>query len=119
VRIATPRGEVIHASTLNLSPAGLQIGGDRETAAAISTAAPGALPGVPVEVGVSLEFPAAGAAVNEDGSADGGTVDGRCRVVFLRRISERDFRIGLQFVDLPEDAAAALRRGIERLLPPP
>lgn len=105
IRIRTAGGEIIHATTLNLSPAGLQLGCDGQTAGIICGGAAPAGPGPSVEVDVRLTLRA------EEATPD--DVEVRCRVAFARRIAERDFRVGLQYLDLSEESAQALQRYIE------
>jgi hypothetical protein len=84
-----PDGEIIHAITVNLSPAGIQIACDRVTVNSILPLSQRRLPRNTREVEVRLRFP------ESSGMPD--IIDTRCRAVFSRRVAENEYRIGLQF----------------------
>jgi len=84
-----PDGEVIHAITVNLSPAGVQIACDRVTVNSVLPLSQRRLPRKPRRVVVRLRFP------ESSGMPD--VIDVRCTAVFSRRIAENEYRIGLQF----------------------
>lgn len=108
VRVTTTQGEVIHTSMFNISPAGLQLGCDPETAVLITKGSESELPGVPTELDVQLSLPVTGRSPTE--------LTVRCRVAFTRRVSEREFRIGLQFLELDESEAKHLETYIDSLM---
>ena len=84
-----PDGEVIHAITVNLSPAGIQIACDRVTVNSILPLSQRRLPRNTREVAVRLRFP--------ESSGMPQSIDTRCKAVFSRRVAENEYRIGLQF----------------------
>jgi hypothetical protein len=84
-----PDGEVIHAITVNLSPAGIQIACDRVTVDSILPLSQRRVPRTSREVEVRLRFP------ESSGMPD--IIDTRCKAVFSRRVAENEYRIGLQF----------------------
>ena len=85
-----PDGEVIHAITVNLSPAGIQIACDRVTVNSVLPLSQRRLPERIREVEVRLRFP------ESSGMPD--IIDARCTAVFSRRVAENEYRIGLQFL---------------------
>ena len=85
-----PDGEVIHAITVNLSPAGIQIACDRLTVNSVLPLSQRRLPERIREVEVRLRFP------ESSGMPD--IIDARCTAVFSRRVAENEYRIGLQFL---------------------
>lgn len=89
VEVSMPDGEVIHAITVNLSPAGIQIACDRVTVDSILPLSQRRLPTSTREVDVRIRFP------ESSGMPD--VIDTRCRAVFSRRVAENEYRIGLQF----------------------
>ena len=89
VEVSLPDGEVIHAITVNLSPAGIQIACDRITVNSILPLSQPRLPKRTREVDVRLRFP------ESSGMPD--IIDARCTAIFSRRVAENEFRIGLQF----------------------
>lgn len=84
-----PDGEVIHAITVNLSPAGIQIACDRVTVNSILPLSQRRFPRRTQPVDVRLRFP------ESSGMPD--VIDTRCVAVFSRRVAENEYRIGLQF----------------------
>jgi hypothetical protein len=90
-----PDGEVIHAITVNLSPAGIQIACDRFTVNSILPLSQRRLPRNTRVVEVRLRFP------ESSGMPD--VIDARCRAVFSRRVAENEYRIGLQFQSFEGD----------------
>jgi hypothetical protein len=90
VEVSIPGGEVIHAITVNLSPAGIQIACDRVTVNSVLPVSQRRLPKRTREVAVRLRFP------EFSGMPD--TIDARCTAVFSRRVAENEYRIGLQFL---------------------
>ena len=106
VELATPVGDVIHALTVNLSPAGIQIACDRITVNSILPLGRqvGAEPRR--EFDVRLRFPVS------SGMPD--VIEARCAAAFSRRIAEHEYRVGLQFLNLEEDAYTKLERFLER-----
>jgi hypothetical protein len=89
VEVSMPDGEIIHAITVNLSPAGIQIACDRETVNSILPLSQRRLPRNTRQVAVRLRFP------ESSGMPD--IIDARCTAVFSRRVAENEYRIGLQF----------------------
>ena len=90
-----PDGEVIHAITVNLSPAGIQIACDRVTVNSILSLNQRRLPKRSREIEVRLRFP------ESSGMPD--VIDTRCTAIFSRRVAENEYRIGLQFKDFEGD----------------
>ena len=90
-----PDGEVIHAITVNLSPAGIQIACDRVTVNSVLPLSQRRVPKRTREVEVRLRFP------ESSGMPD--VIDARCAAIFSRRIAENEYRIGLQFLGLEGD----------------
>jgi hypothetical protein len=90
-----PDGEIIHAITVNLSPAGIQIACDRFTVNSILPLSQRRVPSKTIEVDVRLRFP------ESSGMPD--VIAARCRPVFSRRIAENEYRIGLQFMSFEGD----------------
>ncbi|MEE8286412.1 MAG: PilZ domain-containing protein [Gammaproteobacteria bacterium] len=89
VEVSMPDGEIIHAITVNLSPAGIQIACDRVTVNSILPLSQRRLPKRTRQVDVRLRFP------ESSGMPD--IIDARCTAVFSRRVAENEYRIGLQF----------------------
>ena len=89
MEVSTPDGEIIHAITVNLSPAGIQIACDRVTVNSILPLSQRRQPRSTRQVGVRLRFP------ESSGMPD--IIDARCTAVFSRRVAENEYRIGLQF----------------------
>ena len=89
VEVSLPDGEVIHAITVNLSPAGIQIACDRITVNSILPLSQPRVPKRTREVAVRLRFP--------ESSGMPHIIDARCAAIFSRRVAENEFRIGLQF----------------------
>jgi hypothetical protein len=89
VEVSMPDGEIIHAITVNLSPAGIQIACNRETVNSILPLSQRRLPRNTRQVAVRLRFP------ESSGMPD--IIDARCTAVFSRRVAENEYRIGLQF----------------------
>jgi hypothetical protein len=89
VEVSMPDGEVIHAITVNLSPAGIQIACDRVAVNSILPLSQRRLPTSTREVDVRLRFP------ESSGMPD--VIDARCTAIFSRRVAENEYRIGLQF----------------------
>lgn len=90
-----PDGEVIHAITVNLSPAGIQIACDRVTVNSVLPLSQSRLPKRTREVEVRLRFP------ESSGMPD--VIDARCAAIFSRRVAENEYRIGLQFLGFEGD----------------
>lgn len=90
-----PDGEVIHAITVNLSPAGIQIACDRVTVNSILPLNQRRLPSSSREVDVRLRFP------ESSGMPD--VIDTRCVAIFSRRVAENEYRIGLRFLSFQAD----------------
>ena len=90
-----PDGEIIHAITVNLSPAGIQIACDRVTVNSILPLSQRRVPASTREVDVRLRFP------ESSGMPD--VIDARCTAVFSRRVAENEYRIGLQFQSFEGD----------------
>ncbi len=89
VEVSMPDGEIIHAITVNLSPAGVQIACDRVTVNSILPVSQRRLPRKTRQVELRLRFP--------ESSGMPHIIDARCTAVFSRRIAENEYRIGLQF----------------------
>ena len=100
-----PGGEVIHAVTVNLSPAGIQIACDRVTVNRILPLSQRRLPRSTRQVDVRLRFP------ESSGMPD--VVEARCTAVFSRRVAENEFRIGLQFQGLEGEDYQKLERFLD------
>jgi len=84
-----PDGEVIHAVTVNLSPAGIQIACDRVTVNSILPLSQRRIPKSTRALDVRLRFPESSGMPN--------VIDARCQAIFSRRVAENEYRIGLQF----------------------
>jgi hypothetical protein len=95
VEVAMPDGEVIHAITVNLSPAGIQIACDRVTVNSVLPLSQRRVPKRTREVEVRLRFP------ESSGMPD--VIDARCAAIFSRRVAENEYRIGLQFLGFQGD----------------
>lgn len=89
VEVSLPDGEIIHAITVNLSPAGIQLACDRITVNSILPLSQPRRPRDNREVSVRLRFP--------ESSGMPHVIDARCLAIFSRRVAENEFRIGLQF----------------------
>jgi hypothetical protein len=89
VELSMPDGEIIHAITVNLSPAGIQIACDRVTVNSILPLSQRRLPRNTRQVEVRLRFPGSSGMPH--------IIDARCTAVFSRRVAENEYRIGLQF----------------------
>ncbi len=86
-----PDGEIIHAITVNLSPAGIQIACDRVTVNSILHLSQRRVPRKTPQVEVRLRVP--------ESSGMPEIIDARCTAVFSRRVAENEYRIGLKFQD--------------------
>ena len=100
-----PDGEIIHAITVNLSPAGIQIACDRVTVNSVLPLSQRRLPKRTREVEVRLRFP------ESSGMPD--TIDARCTAVFSRRVAENEYRIGLQFLGIDGEDYQKLEHYLE------
>lgn len=90
-----PDGDIIHAITVNLSPAGIQIACDRVTVNSILPLSQRRLPRRSPDVDVRLRFP------ESSGMPD--VIDARCTAIFSRRVAENEYRIGLRFLSFEGD----------------
>lgn len=95
MEVSTASGELIHAISVNLSPAGIQIACDRITVNSILPLDQRRLPSSTREVDVRLRFP------ESSGMPD--VIDTRCTAVFSRRVAENEYRIGLRFKSFDGD----------------
>jgi hypothetical protein len=95
VEVSMTDGDVIHAITVNLSPAGIQIACDRVTVNSILPLSQRRVPTKSREVDVRLRFP------ESSGMPD--VIDARCTAIFSRRVAENEYRIGLQFLSFEGD----------------
>ena len=106
-----PDGEIIHAITVNLSPAGVQIACDRITVNSILPLSQRRPPNKTREVDVRLRFP--------ESSGMPHIIDARCAAVFSRRVAENEYRIGLQFLSFEGDGYRKLEHflddGVQRV----
>jgi hypothetical protein len=100
-----PDGEVIHAVTVNLSPAGIQIACDRVTVDSILPLSQRRIPRSTRALDVRLRFP------ESSGMPD--VIDARCQAVFSRRVAENEYRIGLQFQGFEGDAYQKLEHYLD------
>ena len=102
-----PDGEVIHAVTVNLSPAGIQIACDRVTVGSILPLSQRRRPTTTTttKVDVRLRFP------ESSGMPD--VIGIRCIAVFSRRMAENEYRIGLQFQRFEGDDYQKLERFLD------
>ncbi len=111
VEVSLPDGEIIHAITVNLSPAGIQIACDRVTVDSILPLSQRRLPNETRRVKVRLRFP------ESSGMPD--VIDVRCTAIFSRRVAENEYRIGLQFQGLGGEDYRKLEdfldRGVQRV----
>ena len=82
----------IHVMSVNVSRAGLQVACDKITVASLFPQGKPTLPHTPPDVDVVLRLPGV------DGGSDG--IAARCHAVFARRVSENEYRVGLQFVHI-------------------
>ncbi|NIM27808.1 MAG: hypothetical protein GWN21_15435 [Gammaproteobacteria bacterium] len=105
VEVSMSDGEVIHAITVNLSPAGIQIACDRFTVNSILPLSQRRVPSESREVDVRLRFP------ESSGMPD--VVDVRCRAVFSRRVAENEYRIGLHFESFEGDGYRKLEHFLD------
>ena len=105
VEVSLPDGEVIHAVTVNLSPAGIQIACDRATVGSILPLSQRRRPTSTTEVDVRLRFP------ESSGMPD--VIGTRCIAIFSRRVAENEYRIGLQFQRFEGDDYQKLERFLD------
>ena len=101
-----PGGEVIHALTVNLSPAGIQLACDRVAVNSILPMSQRPLPSRNREFYVRLRFP------ESSGVPD--VVETRCAAIFSRRVAENEYRIGLQFLSFEDGGYGKLERFLDR-----
>ena len=106
VELSLPDGEIIHAVSVNLSPAGIQIACDRVTVSRILPLSQRRRPTSTTEVQVRLRFP------ESSGMPD--VIATRCIAIFSRRVAQNEFRIGLQFQHFEGDDYQKLERFLER-----
>lgn len=106
VELTVPGGEVIHALTVNISPAGVQIACDRVTVNSILPLNRQATGEPRREFDVRLRFP------ESSGMPD--VIETRCAAAFSRRMAEHEYRVGLQFLGLEDDDYRKLEHFLER-----
>ena len=94
VRIRLADGQVIHATTANLSRAGLQVAADPPTVGLLFPITHQPNPRQRIEASVEVHLPAT------PGEAD--VVNARCAAVFARRIAASQYRVGFQFTQIEE-----------------
>lgn len=85
----------IHVMAVNMSRAGLQVACDKVTVTSVFPQGKRTLPHAPPDIDVVLRLPGV-----EGGSE---SIEARCHAVFARRVSENEYRVGLQFVHIGGD----------------
>ena len=107
IEIENELGETAQAWVRNLSPGGMMIDGDIAFKELISVSLDKDPLVKPIEVKVSCRLP------NEPVP-----FRSRCRLVFVRRLSQLEFNFGFRFVDMGADNANRLQRYVSRSLSP-
>jgi len=105
VELTMPGGDTIHALTVNVSPAGVQLACDRVTARAFFPGGQQAMPARKLEIDARLRFP--------ESSGMPAIIEARCAAVFARRVKENEYRLGLQFLGFEGDGHRTLERFLE------
>jgi len=108
VEIALEDGSVLHAQTLNVSLAGLQIVCDSVLVARILPEGLQVLPARPAPLSIALRLPAA--------EHHGRRIEAHCQAVFVRRVAEREYRVGLQFASFEGEGGRALEAFVDDCL---
>ncbi len=105
VEIQPGSGALVHATAVNISYAGLQLVCDQDTVKSLLAGGLRAPPGERLEIAIQL-VPASQEGVSATVKAD-------CRTVFTRRVSEREYRIGVSFHEFEEDGYELLESYID------
>jgi len=109
VELVTAGGEIHHATTLDVSKAGIQLLCDGATIKGVfGSVRPDPSRRPTVDLSLRLMHP-------EVGSARFKVV---CKAVFSRRLSEQEYRIGLRFESIPEGAREILSAFVDDCLDP-
>lgn len=109
IEITMPDGEIITATTINLSQIGVQLECDKEEASRIfSVSEDEKTIGKPIELKTSIKFPA------EPTSSS--TLSLLCRIVISRRMQENIYQIGLKYIDINDDQKQLLETHLQQLL---
>lgn len=104
-----PNGEIITASTINLSLCGIQLECGRWEANCIfSVSEDEKAIGKPIELKTSIQLPAE--------SASPATLSLLCRVVVSRRLEENIYQIGLNYIDLNDDHKQLLETYLQKFI---
>lgn len=94
LKIITPSGEVLPATSLDMSLDGIQIECDHQTQQQLVLDNEKTKPGHPVELNVQLKIPATKHSKN--------TVEMRCRLVISRRLAQDTYHLGLNYLDFED-----------------
>jgi len=100
VRIHLVDGQVIHATTVNLSRAGFQVAADPQTVGLLFPASPQPVPRQRIEVQVELQLPGR--------QREPSVVEAGGTAVFARRIAASQYRVGFQFTSIGPEAEELL-----------
>lgn len=103
VEIRNYRGEQCTTVIRNISPGGIMVDGDVDTRAVIDGNADEFFQ-KPVELEISCQFPEMPVPFR-----------GHCRLVFVRRLSQKSFNFGMRFFNLPPDMAQMLNHYLQDL----
>jgi len=106
IRVRTEGGKSLEVRALNLSHGGIELGCGPSTASEIVPALYHAHPSTTPPINMRLRLPVA------DGSE--ASFDCRGTVVALRRLSQEEYRISVQFLELTEDMQHDLFRYLEQ-----
>ncbi len=105
VEIELPELGAVHATAVNISCAGLQLVCDHGTIETLLPEGARTPPGALLSLQVRLAH-----ASQDDHSA---VIGVSCRTVFTRRVSEREYRIGLSIQSFDDDGYERLERYID------
>lgn len=109
IEITMPDGEIVTATTINLSTSGVQMEcGRSEASQMFSVSEDEKTLGKPIELKTCLKLPIKPTAPTE--------ICLLCRIVISRRLEENIYHIGLKYIDLKEDQQQTLETYLDQLL---
>jgi hypothetical protein len=109
IEITMPDGEIIAATTINISQVGVQLECGREDANCIfSVSEDEKTIGKPIELKTSIQLPVE--------STSSITLNILCRIVISRRMQEDVYQIGLKYIDINDEQTQLLDTHLQLLL---
>ena len=106
VEITNQRGETLSSRVRNLSPGGLMIDGDLTVKELIAIGVDQDPLARPIEVNICCQL-----------NSDPVPFRSRCRLVFVRRLSQLEFNFGFRFVDVSAEMAERLENFVSNKSP--